>query len=120
MTSFILAAFLQLTSGGDIPLEQAESLARRDEATLQGEQLSNLSDQQGVALGRALVNCGVTDVDDASGLRVVMRLDAQGRVTKTWLNKQSVLGRCFEKELQSAVFSTDGRPEFYTFIGFSF
>ncbi|HEX7802605.1 MAG TPA: hypothetical protein VF471_07615 [Pseudoxanthomonas sp.] len=119
MSTLVLAALLQLASG-DIPIEQAEALARRDEATLQGEQASEFFDKQGKALGMALYKCGVTEVGEASGLRVVMRLDAQGRVTRTWLNKPSVLGQCFEKELQSAAFPTDGRPEFYTFIGFSF
>ena len=71
-------------------------------------------------MGLALVNCGVKEAPEASGLRVVMRLDAEGRVTKTWLNNPSVLGQCFERQLQQASFPTDGRAEFYTFIGFSF
>lgn len=119
MSSLLLATLLQLTSG-DISLEQAEVLARRDEATLEGEQESDFFDKQGKAIGRALANCGAEKAQEASGLRVVMRLDAQGRVARTWLNNPSVLGQCFERELQSAAFPTDGRLEFYTFIGFSF
>jgi hypothetical protein len=87
MSTLVLAALLQLASG-DIPIEQAEALARRDEATLQGEQASEFFDKQGKALGMALYKCGVTEVGEASGLRVVMRLDAQGRVTKTCLTSQ--------------------------------
>lgn len=119
MSALLLAAAVQATSA-DLSIEQAEALARRDEATLQGERESEFFDEQGKATGRALVKCGVVKAREASGLRVVMRLDAEGRVTKTWLNKQSALGECFEKELHSAVLPTDGRPEFYTFIGFSF
>ncbi len=119
MSATLLAVLLQITSG-DIPIEHAEALARRDEATLEGEVASEFFLNQGKTLGRALLNCGVKEVREASGLRVVLRLDAQGRVARTWLNKQSVLGRCFEKQLQSAIFSTDGRQEFYTFIGFTF
>jgi len=87
MSAILLTALLQITSG-DIPIEQAEALARRDEATLRGELASELFDKQGKALGMALVNCGVKEVREASGLRVVLRLDAQGRVTRTWLNKE--------------------------------
>ena len=119
MFAIVMSAFLQASSG-HMPIEQAEALARRDEASLSGDFAGALSDRQGKVLGRALVNCGVEEAHQASGLRVVMRLDAQGQVTKTWLNKSTVLGQCFEKELQSATFPTDGRPEFYTFIGFTF
>lgn len=96
------------------------ALARRDEATLQGEIASQFFDKQGKATGHALINCGVKEAREASGLTVVMRLNADGHVTKTWLNKPSVLGRCFEKELKSATFPMEGREEFYTFIGFNF
>lgn len=119
MSIIFLAALLQLTSG-DITIDQAEELAKRDEATLRGDLASEFFDRQGKALGLALYNCGVTEAREASGLRVVMRLDAHGYVTRTWLNKPSALGECFEKELQSAVFPTDGRPDFYTFVGFNF
>ena len=119
MSNLFLAAALKISSG-DLSTAQAEAVARRDEATLSGERASEFFDAQRKATGRALVNCGVTEAHQASGLRVVMRLDAQGRVTKTWLNKQSELGLCFEKELQSATFPTYGWSEFYTFTGFSF
>ena len=119
MSAIVLAAIL-LIAPGDISIEQAETFASRDEATLQGEQAAEFFEQQGKALGMALYKCGVKEACEASGLMVVMRLDARGRVTRTWLNKQSVLGQCFEKELLSATFPTDGRPEFYTFIGFDF
>lgn len=119
MSAIFLAAILQISSG-DISIEQAEAFASRDEATLQGEEASEFFDKQGKAIGMALYKCGVKEAREASGLMVVMRLDAQGRVTRAWLNKQSVLGQCFERELQLATFPTDGRPEFYTFIGFSF
>lgn len=119
MSASVLVALLQLTSG-DISIGQAEAFARRDEETLSVEHSSEFFDKQGKALGRALYNCGVTEAREATGLMVVMKLDAQGRVTKTWLNKPSSLGQCFEKELQSSIFPTDGRPEFYTFIGFNF
>ena len=119
MLSMILTVLLQASSAS-LSFEEAEALARRDEATLQGEMASQFFDEQGKATGRALINCGVKEAREASGLTVVMRLDADGHVTKTWLNKPSALGRCFEKELKSATFPMEGREEFYTFIGFNF
>ena len=119
MSTLLLAALLQLASA-DITFAQAETFARRDEASLSGELSSAFFDKQGKALGVALANCGVTSARQAAGLMVVMRLDEQGHVTKTWLNKPSSLGQCFEKELQSSVLPTDGRPEFYTFVNFNF
>ena len=119
MLSMTLAVLLQASSA-IVSFEEAEALARRDEATLHGETASQFFDKQGKATGRALINCGVKEAREASGLTVVMRLDADGRVTKTWLNKPSALGRCFEEELKSATFPMEGREEFYTFIGFNF
>ena len=119
MFAIAMSALLQATSG-DMPIEQAEAFARRDEATLSGDFADAFFDRQGKAMGRALVNCGAAGAHEASGLKVVMKLDAQGQVTKTWLNKSTVLGQCFERELQSATFPMDGRSEFYTFIGFTF
>jgi hypothetical protein len=55
-----------------------------------------------------------------AGVMVVMKLNAEGRVTKIWLNEPTSLGQCFQKELESSVLPTDGRPEFYTFINFNF
>ncbi|MBD9480134.1 hypothetical protein [Pseudoxanthomonas sp. PXM02] len=119
MSALLIATLLQLASS-DISIEQAEALARRDEATLHGEEESDFFDKQGNAMGKALANCGVKEAREASGLKVVMRLDVHGRVAQTWLNKPSVLGQCFERELQSATFPTGGRAGFYTFIGFTF
>ena len=115
----LLAAVLELSAGG-ISITEAEAFAKRDEATLHGGLQTRFFNEQGKALGRSLIKCGVTDVRQASGLLVVMKLDGNGRVTKTWLNNPSVVGRCVEKEIQSAVLPTDGRPEFYTFIGLKF
>jgi hypothetical protein len=119
MLSMILTALLQTSSAG-MSFEEAEALARRDEATLQGELASKFFDIQGKATGRALVACGVRKAREASGLTVVMRLNAEGRVTQTWLNKPSALGRCFEEQLGSSEFPVSGRAEFYTFVGFDF
>ena len=119
MLSTLLTALLQAASG-DLTIAQTEVLARRDEATLQGDISSRFSADQDKAVGRAMVACGVNSAREMSGIMVVMRLNESGQVTKTWLNKPSRLGQCFETKLQSEIMQTDGRPEFYSFVNFMF
>lgn len=119
MSTLLLTALLQAATG-DMTISQAETLARRDEATLQGELSSRFFADQDKAVGRSLVACGVTSAREVAGIMIVMRLNEHGQVTKTWLNKPSPLGQCFEKELQSEVMQTDGRSELYSFVNFNF
>jgi hypothetical protein len=119
MLSLLLITTLQVGSA-DLSIAEAEALARRDEASLTGDVSSEFFDRQGKALGIALYKCGAKSAREAAGLELVMRLDAQGHVTKTWLNKATSLGQCFEKEIQSFDFPSDGRTEFYTFINFNY
>ena len=118
MTSLLLATLLQL-SASQLSIAQAETLARRDEASLSAALTSAFAARQGKAVGSALYQCGATHLRQAAGLKIIMRLDAQGRVTKTWLNTTTRLGRCLDRHVQSFVLPTDGRPEFYSFINFS-
>ena len=119
MSSLLLAVLLQAASG-DMTITQAETLARRDEATLEGEISSKFFADQDKAVGKAMVACGVKTAREMAGIMVVMRLNKQGRVTRTWLNKPSELGQCFRTRLESAVMQTDGRPELYSFVNFKF
>ena len=119
MSTLLLAALLQATTG-DMSIAQAEALARRDEATLQGELSSRFFADQDKAVGRSLVACGVTSPREVAGIMVVMRLNERGQVTRTWLNKPSTLGQCFETKLRSEVIQTDGRSELYSFVNFKF
>jgi hypothetical protein len=119
MSMLLLAALLQAATG-DITIAEAEALARRDEATLHGEISSRFFADQGKAVGRSLVACGVNSPREVAGIMVVIRLNERGQVTRTWLNKQTSLGQCFETRLQSEVMQTDGRSEFYSFVNFNF
>jgi hypothetical protein len=118
--STLLLAILLHSAASDMPLAQAEALARRDEAALQGDLSSKFFSSQENAVGRSLVACGVTNPREVAGITVVMRLNERGQVTQTWLNKPSELGQCFETKLRSEVLELDGRPEFYTFVNFNF
>ncbi len=119
MSMLVLATLLQLGSS-QLSLAQAETLARRDEASLSAALTSDFAARQGTSVGSALRLCGAANLRQAAGLKIIMRLDAQGRVTKTWLNKSTTLGRCLDRRVQSFVLPTDGRPEFYSFINFNF
>jgi hypothetical protein len=119
MSSLLLAILLQASSG-EMNIAQAETLARRDEATLEGDISSRFFADQEKAVGKAMVACGVKAAREMTGIMVVMRLDKHGQVVKTWLNKPSDLGKCFQARLESAVMQTDGRPELYSFVNFKF
>lgn len=101
-------------------LAQAEARARVDEAALHGDLSTRFFAQQRKAVGRSLVACGVVEAREVAGILVVMQLNEHGQVTKTWLNKPSPLGQCFETELRSEMMWLDGRSEFYTFVNFGF
>lgn len=101
-------------------LAQAEARARVDEAALQGDLSTRFFARQGKAVGRSLFACGVVEAREAAGIMVVMRLDKHGQITKTWLNKPSPLGQCFETKMRSEILQLDGRAEFYTFVNFNF
>ena len=119
MSSLLLVTLLQLSSL-NLSLSQAEILARRDEASLSADLTSEFANRQGTAVGFALHKCGAKSARQAAGLKVVMKLDAEGLVKKTWLNKSTKFSRCFEKQVRLFVLPTDGRPEFYSFINFNF
>ena len=119
MSTLLLAAFLQAATG-EMTIAQAEELARRDEATLQGDLSSRFFADQGKAVGRSLVACGVDSPRAVAGIMIVMRLNEHGHVTRTWLNKPSPLGQCIETKLRSEVIQTDGRSELYSFVNFNF
>jgi hypothetical protein len=119
MSALFLATLLQ-AAAGDMTLAQAEARARLDEAALQGDLSTRFFAQQSKAVGRSLVACGVVKAHEAAGIMVVMRLNEYGHVTKTWLNKPSPLGQCFETKLRSEILQLDGRAEFYTFVNFNF
>ncbi len=119
MSSLLLTILLQATAG-DMTIAQAEALARRDEATLQGETSSRFFAGQDKAVGRAMVACGVNAAQEMAGIKVVMLLDEHGQVERTWLNSPSELGKCFAAKLGSEAFQTDGRSKFYTFVNFNF
>lgn len=95
-------------------------MARKDEASLPTESAKEFFERQDRIVGRALVACGVSNAQQAAGILVVLKLDQEGNVVESWLEKPSKVGACFEKELQKSAMPADGRSEFYTFIHFDF
>jgi hypothetical protein len=118
MSAILMAAFIQLASA--LGIDEAEANARRDEASLSEEFQGAFAANQRNAIGRSLVTCGVEEAREVAGVMVVLKLDADGRVVESWLNEQTEIGTCFEREISKFVFPADGRPEFYTFINFDF
>lgn len=116
----MLVAALVMSASAQLPLQEALATARRDEASLPAKQANEFFDRQDKIVGSALVACGVSSAQQAAGILVVLKLDQEGNVVETWLEKASKIGTCFEKELRKSRMPADGRAEFYTFVHFDF
>lgn len=121
-TALWLALAMTTASAAAAPaLEYAEAkhLADQDEVSLPGASKSSL-----VAAQRELVDAGIaaraTPNPDFSAFVVVMELDAQGKVVRTWLQGDSPLAICFRKHVARGALTPPPRAPFYTSIELSF
>ncbi|NDK38603.1 hypothetical protein DT603_07080 [Pseudoxanthomonas gei] len=98
---------------------EAKSLADADEASLSPQQRSELRASQAALLASGTAACS-TPVPDLSALVVVMELDAQGKVVRTWLQGNSPLAICLRKHAAARWLSVPPRAPFYASIEVSF
>lgn len=98
---------------------EAKSLADADEASLSPHQRAGLRDSQAALLASGTAACA-TPAPDLSALAVVMELDAQGKVVRTWLQGNSPLAICLRKHAAARWLSAPPRAPFYTSIEVSF
>ncbi len=83
----------------DVSFDQANALAAKDSASLDGDQTLALVQSQSKASDAMLKKCPrpVRKADFAAFV-VVMELDATGKVTRTWLQGTTSAAECFNKE----------------------
>jgi hypothetical protein len=120
IVSMVLAAL-----GGQVfaapALEYAEvkALADKDEASLTPDASTNLLKSQGELLEAGAAACA-TPTPDLSPFVVVMELDAQGKVLRTWLQGSSPIGACMRKYVSGKTLVVPPRAPFYTSLELSF
>ena len=98
---------------------EAKDLADRDEAGLSAPQRAELRISQGTLLESGTAACA-TPNPDLSALVVVMELDAQGKVVRTWLQGSSPLAICLRRHAMAQSLSAPPHAPFYTSIELSF
>ena len=121
-----LIAFIALAAfSGSLPaastLESAEAkaLADKDEASLAQAEAENLREAQGKLLAFGTAACA-TPQPDLSPFTVVMELDEQGRVVRTWLQGSSPIGICLRKYVAGKQLAVPPRAPFHTSLELSF
>lgn len=98
---------------------EAKALADKDEASLAPEASTGLLKSQGELLEAGTAACA-TPTPDLSPFVVVMELDAQGIVVRTWLQGSSPIGICMRKYVSGKTLIVPPRAPFYTSLELSF
>jgi hypothetical protein len=116
----VLAMLSGQTSAAPVPeYAKVKALADKDEASLASEASTSLLKSQGELLEAGAAACA-TPTPDLSSFVVVMELDAQGKVVRTWLQGSSPIGVCMRKYVAGKTLIVPPRAPFYTSLELSF
>ncbi|MET0581763.1 MAG: hypothetical protein ABWY48_04155 [Pseudoxanthomonas sp.] len=120
-TALIALALLagQVSAAPALEYAEAKALADKDEASLSPQQGAELRSSQSALLESGTAACA-TPNPDLSALVLVMELDAQGKVVRTWLQGSSPLAICLRKHTAAQSLPPPPRAPFYTSIELSF
>ena len=123
-TRLILALLLLLPSisvhaAPDIGFAEAKRLADQDEASLTPQQMETLVASQAAILDAGAAACA-TPRPDLSPFVVVVELDADGKIVRTWLQGDSPLAICFRKYVAERSVVPPPRSPFYASVELSF
>jgi len=97
----------------------AKTLADKDEASLSSQQAAGMRAAQGTLLESGAAACA-TPNPDLSALVLVVELDAQGKIVRTWLQGNSPLAICLRKYTATQTLPAPPRAPFYTSMELSF
>lgn len=118
MTVSLLLAFQLVAAPSSY--DQAKTLADSYEASLGAAAKSALVETQGNALGIAFQKCGDRAESPIKPFTVVAHVNEVGATDQTWLQGDTALARCVQKELSTARFPANGGRAFYTSYEFTF
>jgi hypothetical protein len=119
----MIASLLLLTqlSGAALGFDEAKSLADKHEAALSASQTEELLKSQARAAGEAFAACILAPPPEAlPDFAVVMLLETDGSVARTWRNGESELAQCVEQRFAASRFFKPPHAPFFTSFVFIF
>ena len=108
-----------LSAAPALEYTEAKALADKDEASLAPAESENLHKAQSELLDAGTAACA-TPKPDLSSFVVVMELDAEGKVVRTWLQGSSPIGICLRKYVADKTLIAPPRTPFYSSLELSF
>jgi hypothetical protein len=95
--------------------ETAREMADRHEKMLSTVQTQALVSAQGVVGGKALAECTAgLPTPGPTKFALIMRLDAIGKISETWLEGEAPLAKCFQTKMSSQYLFKPPFAPFYT------
>lgn len=110
--AILLAAQL---AAAPINVDEAKALADANEASLSKEQMAQLLQAQGAAIGSAMAACARPKMD-LSVFTVVLSLNADGSVANSWRKGETPLAKCVHKAFVAQGLTGQWPQPFYTSI----
>jgi hypothetical protein len=108
-----------LSAAPTLEYAEAKALADKDEASLAPAEMENLRKTQGELLDAGTAACA-TPRPGLSPFTVVIELDVQGKVVRTWLQGSSPIGICLRKYVVGKTLIVPPRVPFHTSLELSF
>ncbi|MGH8026530.1 MAG: hypothetical protein ACREO0_07355 [Pseudoxanthomonas sp.] len=109
----------QVSAAPTLEYAEVKALADKDEASLAPPASQGLLKSQGELLEAGAAACA-TPTPDLSPFVVVMELDAQGTVVRTWLQGSSLIGICIRNYVSGKTLIVPPRTPFYTSLELTF
>jgi hypothetical protein len=113
---FFIALSVSFAAGAsELNFLGAKVLADHDESSLTPEEMKALLAAQGVAGGESFGACSPpSSTAELTPFTVVMKLDASGKITRTWLEGTSAIARCFHAAISTRSLNKPPYAPFYT------
>lgn len=102
-----------------VGFDQAKAMADANEASLSTPLTTQLLQAQGNALGSAMRACAQPGMD-LSAFTVVLALNADGSVARSWRKGETSLARCVHRALATSGLSGQWPTPFHTSVELSF
>jgi hypothetical protein len=112
--------FACVAGAAGLTYAQAQAQSDRDEASLSSAETEALLTAQGELIGNAVTACvDMRNPPDKIQVGVIMELNAQGQVVRTWRRDDDALSACFARKSEGVLLLLPPRTPFYTGIDLS-
>lgn len=118
-TELLAIALLLVTmtsAAGEMSFAEAKARADRTEDALAGESLKRLVAAQGVLAELAFPHCFNKTQAPPPNFTVVVEVDAEGLVARSWVDRETEWGKCFrERMVEDFEYRPESTPFFTSF-----